>query len=111
MDHHLALSGRFAPKPPNINHRCATGAVADGAAGNGDAVAVGAGVAARGFYTLLDNDEYYRHRPEQLGGGWLNPDARDATLRELVLELEPVAARLAEWPVVVARALGRRCAI
>ncbi|RUW46192.1 MULTISPECIES: hypothetical protein [unclassified Mesorhizobium] len=89
MDHHLALPGRFSPKPPNI--------VIDAPLAlspMGLLVTVTLSQSARvwlprGFYTLLDNDEYYRHRPDQMGGGWLHPDARDATLRELVLELEP----------------------
>ncbi|WP_322418045.1 hypothetical protein [Mesorhizobium huakuii] len=89
MDHQLALAGRFAAKPPNI--------VIDAPLAlspMGLLVTVTLSQSARvwlprGFYTLLDNDEYYRRRPDQMGGGWLAPGTRDAILKELTLELEP----------------------
>jgi hypothetical protein len=89
MDHHLSLPGRFAPKPPNI--------VIDAPLAlspMGLLVTVVLSQSARvwlprGFYTLLDNDEYYRHRPDQMGGSWFGPETREAHLKELALELEP----------------------
>lgn len=43
----------------------------------------------RGFYTLLDNDTFYRNRPERMGGRWLAEETRAAALAELAQELEP----------------------
>ena len=43
----------------------------------------------RGFYTLLDNDTFYRNRPERMGGSWLAEETRAAALAELAQELEP----------------------
>ena len=81
--------GAFRGQAAEHRHRRPAGAVADGAACDGNAFAISAVWLPRGFYTLLDNDEYYRRRPDQMGGGWLAPGTRDAILRELTLELEP----------------------
>jgi hypothetical protein len=43
----------------------------------------------RGFYTLLDNDTFYRNQPERMGGGWLADGARAGLLKEMAQELEP----------------------
>jgi hypothetical protein len=89
MDHHLALPGRFAPKPPNIVIDAPLALSPMGLLVTVVLSQTARVWLARGFYTLLDNDEYYRHRPDQMGGAWLNPDSRDAYLKELALELEP----------------------
>ncbi|SFO57441.1 hypothetical protein SAMN03159463_02320 [Mesorhizobium sp. NFR06] len=89
MDNPLSLPGRFAPKPPNI--------VIDAPLAlspMGLLVTVVLSQSARvwlprGFYTLLDNDEYYRRRPDQMAGSWFHPETREAHLKELTLELEP----------------------
>lgn len=89
MDAHLPVSVRFGTRPPGIVID-ATFALSPMGLLVTMALSRSASVwLPRGLYTLLDNDTHYRHRPDQMGGSWLDPQVRAAMLDDLARELEP----------------------